>query len=316
MNSTGRQSGGTPSLGVVIPAFNRAHTIERAVRSALEQSRRPDRVVVVDDGSTDATIERLRQFGSQISLIEQANAGAAAARNTGVAALDTDWVAFLDSDDRWAVDHLERMAMAIGQTDGRADLYFRDAVATEFPDDVSLWSIAGFTFEGELWLVPDATEWLMMPLHPFAIQASVVRRERYCEVGGMWPELRSREDTHLFFVLGLGRSFCAVGGVGAEITADDDSGGRLTAAAGSGTAAYDFATIRLYRDVLLRFPDLQVEYRKDLDERLVDGLMSRAASAFQERDPRGVQALAHALWRNPRHAIRRSISGVRARGGP
>lgn len=315
MNPNGRQTGGALSVGVVIPTFNRSHTIERAVQSVLEQSSRPDRVVVVDDGSTDPTVECLRQFGSHISLIEQANGGAATARNTGVAALDTEWVAFLDSDDQWTVDHLERMASAIEQTAGRADLYFRDAVATEFPDDVSLWTIAGFAFEGELCLAPDSTKWLMMPLQPFAIQASVVRRESYCRVGGMWAELRSREDTHLFFVLGLGRPFCAVDGIGVEITADDDSGGRLTAAAGSGTADYELATVRLYRDVLGRFPDLPAEYRRDLDERLVDGLMSQAALAFDERDPQVLKSLAEAFWRSPSHTIRRSVTGLRTRRG-
>jgi glycosyltransferase involved in cell wall biosynthesis len=95
-----------PSVTVIIPVFNRAHVIERAVASALAQEVPAGdwsiRVIVVDDGSTDDLGQALRRFGAGVTCIRHnRNKGAAAARNTGIAAADGEFVAFLDSDDAW-----------------------------------------------------------------------------------------------------------------------------------------------------------------------------------------------------------------------
>ena len=305
-----------PTIGTVVPAHNRERTIERAVRSALEQTRRPERVVVVDDGSSDATAERVHGLGSDVQLIEQANAGAAAARNRGVAALDTDWVAFLDSDDHWTGGHLERMAAAISATGGDADLYFADARSTELEGGTTLWDVAGFAPGDDPLMTQDATEWVMLPVQPVAIQSAVIRRSRYLELGGMWPALRSREDTHLIFHLGLGHPACAVPGVGVVITADDRSGARLTSAAGSGTADYDRCTVLLYRDLLDRCGGLPPDERRGLRERLLDGYLSQASSALRVRDPSGLVALASAVRVAPGLTTRRVTRSVLHRGTP
>ena len=99
---------------VVIPTYNRADLVERAVRSALTQTAR-DRcdIVVIDDGSTDETPDVLRQFGDQIQVLWQPNAGVSVARNTAIRARPNEFVAFLDSDDQWAADKLERQLEAL-----------------------------------------------------------------------------------------------------------------------------------------------------------------------------------------------------------
>jgi glycosyltransferase involved in cell wall biosynthesis len=92
------------SISVVIPAFNRAHSIGRAIDSALAQAGGDNRidVIVVDDGSSDDLAGALAGYGDRIRLIRhERNAGAAAARNTGVANAAGDYIAFLDSDDVW-----------------------------------------------------------------------------------------------------------------------------------------------------------------------------------------------------------------------
>ncbi len=89
-------------VSVVIPAWNRAATIARAIGSALAQDPSPLEVIVVDDGSTDATPEVVAAIGDpRLSLITQANGGVAAARNLGIAEARGELVAFLDSDDEW-----------------------------------------------------------------------------------------------------------------------------------------------------------------------------------------------------------------------
>lgn len=95
---------------VVIPAYNRAHLIGRAIRSALDQTLPPDEVVVVDDGSVDGTaavVEGLRRADRRVRLVVSTrNAGVSAARNLGVREASGDLVAFLDSDDAWTPNHL------------------------------------------------------------------------------------------------------------------------------------------------------------------------------------------------------------------
>jgi glycosyltransferase involved in cell wall biosynthesis len=93
-------------ISVVIAAYNASATIERAVRSVLAQRRRADEILVVDDGSTDGTADIVRQFGSEVRLLSQANGGASVARNRGIEAAGGEWVAFLDADDEWLGEKL------------------------------------------------------------------------------------------------------------------------------------------------------------------------------------------------------------------
>jgi len=89
------------SVSVVIPTFNRAPSIERAVRSALASLAPGDEIVVVDDGSRDETERVLKPYSHLIRYIQTDNRGAGAARNRGLAEARNPLVAFLDSDDEW-----------------------------------------------------------------------------------------------------------------------------------------------------------------------------------------------------------------------
>jgi len=95
-------------ITAVIPAYNSGNYIARAIDSVLAQTRLADEIIVVDDGSTDATVEVVRAYGDRVRLIEQANAGASSARNAGIQAATGDWIAFLDADDEWLPDKLRQ----------------------------------------------------------------------------------------------------------------------------------------------------------------------------------------------------------------
>jgi glycosyltransferase involved in cell wall biosynthesis len=97
-----------PRVSVIIPAFNRERTIERAVQSALSQRCADVEVIVVDDGSTDGTLQKLKAFDDKIVVIRQQNAGPGAARNRGIEAATGEYIAFLDSDDEWLPGKLQR----------------------------------------------------------------------------------------------------------------------------------------------------------------------------------------------------------------
>ena len=90
-----------------MPSYNYARYLREAIDSALGQTCAPLEVIVVDDGSTDATPEVLESYGDRIRVIRQNNQGVAAARNAGIAAARGEYVAFLDSDDLWDARKLE-----------------------------------------------------------------------------------------------------------------------------------------------------------------------------------------------------------------
>ena len=97
----------TPPVSVIIPTFNRAHVLSRALDSVLAQTRAAEEVIVVDDGSSDATAEVVSSDYPQVTLLQQENLGVSAARNRGIAQATGDWIALLDSDDRWLPTKLE-----------------------------------------------------------------------------------------------------------------------------------------------------------------------------------------------------------------
>jgi glycosyltransferase involved in cell wall biosynthesis len=102
-----------PLVSVIIPTYNRASLLVRAVESVLVQTHRNTELIIVDDGSTDDTATILRGYGHQLRLFQQENAGPAAARNRGIAAANGDFIAFLDSDDYWLPTKLERQLRAL-----------------------------------------------------------------------------------------------------------------------------------------------------------------------------------------------------------
>jgi len=94
-----------PRFSVVIPAYNAAATLARAIESVRAQSWPAHEIIVVDDGSTDATAEVAGRFDG-VRLIRQKNSGVSVARNAGAAAATGDWLAFLDADDWYAPDRI------------------------------------------------------------------------------------------------------------------------------------------------------------------------------------------------------------------
>ena len=108
-----------PTISVVIPLYNKQLEIGAAVRSALAQTRPPQEIIVVDDGSTDGGAEVVRAIGSPlVRLVRQSNAGVCAARNRGIAESTGEYIALLDADDAWEPGFLAEIAAMIREFPG------------------------------------------------------------------------------------------------------------------------------------------------------------------------------------------------------
>lgn len=128
-----------PKAAIVIPAYNRAELLPRTLVSVQSQTRRPDRVVLVDNNSADGTYEVMsswardrREEGWTVDVLRECKPGAAAARNAGLQVVEEEWTMFFDSDDEMAPDHLA-IAINCAEETPNADLIGWD-VMLKLPD--------------------------------------------------------------------------------------------------------------------------------------------------------------------------------------
>src|SRR5438093_13378260 len=98
----------TPLVSVIMPAYNVAWCIGRAIDSVRAQGFRARELIVVNDGSTDGTRTVLESYGGAIKVIDQTNRGMSAARNAGIRKARGTYVAFLDADDWWLPEKLSQ----------------------------------------------------------------------------------------------------------------------------------------------------------------------------------------------------------------
>lgn len=103
------------SVSVIIPTFNRVEYLPDALDSVYSQTHPVSEVIVVDDGSTDHTVEKLSPSYPSVQFLRQENQGVSSARNLGIAKASHPWIALLDSDDRWTPQKLERQVTHLSQ---------------------------------------------------------------------------------------------------------------------------------------------------------------------------------------------------------
>ena len=95
-------------ISVVIPLYNKRGLVSQTIATVLAQTYNGYEIVVVDDGSTDGSIDEVKAIADpRIRIVSRQNGGVAAARNTGIQHARGEFVAFLDADDRWAPQYLE-----------------------------------------------------------------------------------------------------------------------------------------------------------------------------------------------------------------
>lgn len=153
-----------PSISVTIPAHNAEAFLRDAIESVLQQST-PHELIVVNDGSTDATASIIASYGERVHAIHQEQRGLGAARNRGIQASRSEWIAFLDADDLWTPDKLRRQA-AVLSARSEIDLVFGHCVE--------------FTTSG------GGAQWVARtePFPAYSACAMLARRARFDRVGG------------------------------------------------------------------------------------------------------------------------------------
>ena len=193
-----------PRVSVIIPAYNAAAFVHRAVDSVLAQSFQDIELIVVDDGSTDATVAVLANYGNQLRLAAQANSGPAAARNRGLREAAGELAAFLDADDWWEPG---KLAAQVALLDEHPDLGFC-STATRVVDQSGR-TVGDWPCQPQAGPMPD-----ILFLHGTAISGStsgvLARRELVLAVGGFDEGLRGFEDPDLWIRLAARTGYACI----------------------------------------------------------------------------------------------------------
>ena len=174
----------SPTVSCVVPAYNAERYVARALESVLEQSRPPDEIIVVDDGSTDGTAAVLESYGSRLRVVHQENSGPAAARNRGIRMATGEIICFQDADDEW---HRDKLA--------------KQLVLLEARPEVGIC----ITRLRNVWAEHLDEERRGLGAHVFAndppgyvFQTSLIRRDVFARAGMLDEKLRRAEDIEWF----------------------------------------------------------------------------------------------------------------------
>lgn len=170
-------------ITVVIPAYNRASELVRCLDSIAGQSVQPACVIVVDDGSTDNTVEVARKHRLSPTVLLSEHGGATVARNLGLQAVRTTWTMFFDSDDIMLPDHIESAARAINPH-----------------TDLIGWDVTAVDLNGKKHVRPFEPRdivWHNIMHGTLATQRYMARTELFRRAGGWNPEVKIWNDIEL-----------------------------------------------------------------------------------------------------------------------
>lgn len=188
-------------FSVIIPLYNKAEYVTKAIRSVLDQTFRDLELIIVDDGSTDNSLEIVRQFDdARIRIINQENAGVSTARNNGVKAANNEYVSFLDADDWWSLNYLYEMHKLI-QAYPDAGLwssrYYKVKRGEEIEANIGL--EAGF-LAGYINYIETYAKTMWMPVYPPTV---VLSKSIFSEFKGFKPQLKIGEDFDLWIRIAM-----------------------------------------------------------------------------------------------------------------
>jgi glycosyltransferase involved in cell wall biosynthesis len=198
-----------PGVSVIIPTYNRAELVTRAIESVLTQTYKNYEIIVVDDGSTDNTGELLRRrYGNRIQYIYQDNAGVSSARNTGINASRFELVAFLDSDDVWLPKKLEVQIFAMSEPD--IVLSSTNCLCGDYPDK-DFFSAVGLSFGKGIVVIPDPVVVVSRTAGTGIVTSTTIcRKSALRRIGGFDERMKIYEDVRVQFRLAMEGKFAVI----------------------------------------------------------------------------------------------------------
>ncbi len=185
-------------ISTIIPSYNREHLIGETLRSILSQTSPPNEVIVVDDGSTDGSVDVVKSFGSAVRLVCQRNQGAGAARNRGLQEATGDYVHFMDSDDLSSLNTYECQLDALRLT--QSDVAYGPWVKTRLERDICQTQPVVIQ-QRPLPEYPGMKDWVLRGWVT-VFQPCLFRRELIQSLGGYREDLKPTEDSELLFRIG------------------------------------------------------------------------------------------------------------------
>lgn len=199
------------NITVIIPTYNRADLVTRALDSVIKQTYKDYEIIVVDDGSTDKTKTLLEPYRDIIKYIYKENGGKSTAQNIALKIAKGKWVAILDSDDYWHENKLEAQMDAIKKYED-CGLCFTDGCFINNPSiEKSIFKSVNKYFTHESGQIEDSVDYVLNPPHGIYIQSTVIRKELINSLGGFDEMLRTvGEDTDMIFRLSMVTKFCYV----------------------------------------------------------------------------------------------------------
>ena len=184
-------------ISVVIPLYNKQNCIRETLNSVFNQSYTDFEVLVVDDGSTDDSLEVVKEFSDKrLRIIEKPNSGVSATRNVGIAAASNDWIAFLDADDVWTSFHLETLVKLHDRFPNAEVLcsnYEKFSSNENYVD-----KLEKIEQKMNCFIVEDYYERLLSGKHVIWSSTAVVRKDCFEKVGGFNERLIKGEDLELW----------------------------------------------------------------------------------------------------------------------
>jgi len=188
-------------FSVIIPLYNKAPYVEKAIQSVLAQTCQEFELIVVDDGSKDNSLEITRRHeGTKARIIEQKNSGVSTARNNGAKVAKYDYIAFLDADDWWDIRFLEEMKTLI-LTYSEAAMYGSSYYSVKNGKNRIAPIALPPNFEsGYIDYIKTYAEKLCMPITSIT---AVVKKDVFNEMHGFKPTLKLGEDFDLWLRIAL-----------------------------------------------------------------------------------------------------------------
>lgn len=180
-------------ISVVIPCYNMANYVSRAVKSVIDQTYPYFEILVIDDGSTDDFTEVLQSFiDPRLHIVNQQNAGVSVARNTGIAHAMSEYVAFLDADDHWEPDFLSSIAALI--TAYPEAVFYSTNFSINGQPHLEVDNVRTFMKTGSQILVQDYFEYFKKYDMRVTSSSVVIRKDVLKNIGGFPIGIHSGED--------------------------------------------------------------------------------------------------------------------------